>query len=86
MGRQRPTFAKREREREREAKARAKEERRVQRAEEKANDTSEAPAPTDQSGILRALDELHAAYERGEMDLDDFTTRREELTSRLRVD
>jgi hypothetical protein len=86
MARQRPTFAKREREREREARARAKEERRAQRAEEKATDTGDDGAPGDQSGILRALDELHAAYERGEMDLDDFTTRREELTSRLRVD
>lgn len=85
MGNQRATFSKLQRERDKQAKAAAKRERRASRA----NDPQPAPRPTsgdDQEAVLAALARLHQAFDDGNMDLEDFEARRDELRARLQVE
>ena len=88
MSRRRTTFGKLQRDRDKQAKAQAKLERRAERAEQGddhddgAGNTSEA----DQATVLAQLADLHAAFDDGKITFDDFEARREELTSKLRVD
>jgi hypothetical protein len=89
VSRRRTTFGKLQRDRDKQAKQRAKEEKRHSRSEEPADDDEvvEAPAPiVDQGKVLDQLAKLHAAYDDGQMELDDFEARRAELTSLLHVD
>jgi len=86
VARGRTTFGKLERDRARQARNRAKQEKKAERAEqaeqaEPAPETSEA----DQARIIESLAKLHEAYARGDVSLDDFEARREQLTSALRV-
>lgn len=87
MSRRRTTFGKLQRDRDKQAKQRAKLERRIQRAE-RVDDSGEGPPPpdVDQAAVLAQLAELHTAFDDGEMSLDDFEARRDELTSQLRID
>jgi hypothetical protein len=88
VSRRRTTFGKLQRDRDKQAKAQAKQERRAERAEQGdgsddgAGQTSEA----DQATVLAQLADLHAAFDDGKITFDDFEARREELTSKLRVD
>jgi hypothetical protein len=88
VSRRRTTFGKLQRDRDKQAKAQAKLERRAERAEQGddsddgAGNTSEA----DQATVLAQLADLHAAFDDGKINFDDFEARREELTSKLRVD
>ncbi|HZM41968.1 MAG TPA: hypothetical protein VFB94_22785 [Acidimicrobiales bacterium] len=88
MSRRRTTFGKLQRDRDKQAKAQAKLERKAERAEQDddsddgAGQTSEA----DQATVLAQLADLHAAFDDGKITFDDFEARREELTSKLRVD
>lgn len=86
MSKQRATFAKRQRDQDKQAKAAAKRERRQSRLDQDA----EAAEPTgrvhDQEGVLAALAALHQSYEDGEVGLEEFELRRDELRDRLRVD
>jgi hypothetical protein len=89
VSRRRTTFGKLQRDRDKQAKQRAKQERRAERAEK--SDAPEDEATTagpevDQSKVLAQLADLHAAFDDGRIDFDDFEARREELTSQLRVD
>jgi hypothetical protein len=87
VSRRRTTFGKLQRDRDKQAKAQAKLERRAQRAEQNDEQGSEVPAPeVDQAKVLAQLAELHAAFDDGKMGLEDFEARRDELTSKLRVD
>ena len=79
MATRRTTFSKTQRERDKRAKAAAKRERRVARAEEPAD----APAAQDENRVMAELTALNERYERGEISLDDFVARREELSARL---
>lgn len=85
MSKQRATFAKRQRDQDKQAKAAAKRERRAARAdgEDEAPDASGA---YDQEGVLAALASLHQSYDEGDVGLEEFELRRDELRSRLRVD
>jgi uncharacterized membrane protein len=86
MSRRRTTFGKLERDRAKQAKNRAKQEKRAERAEEAA--TAEATPETsaaDEARILESLAKLHEAFARGDVTLDDFETRREELTRSLNI-
>ncbi len=88
MSRRRTTFGKLQRDRDKQAKQRAKQERRAERSEQsdEAVDAA-APAPAvDQASVLQQLAELHAAFDHGKIDFDDFEARRDELTSQLRID
>ena len=90
MSRRRTTFGKLQRDRDKQAKQRAKEEKRHSRTEEPADgddEVVETPPPiVDQGKVLDQLAKLHAAYDDGQMELDDFEARRAELTSLLHVD
>ena len=89
MSRRRTTFGKLQRDRDKQAKARAKIERRQERSEPGDDDTDETatPAPVvDQAAVLAQLADLHAAFDDGKISFDDFESRRDELTSKLRVD
>lgn len=87
MSRRRTTFGKLQRDRDKQAKQRAKLERRIQRAEQVDERDEESPPPqVDQAAVLAQLAELHTAFDDGEMSLDDFEARRDELTSQLRID
>jgi hypothetical protein len=89
VARRRTTFGKLQRDRDKQAKQKAKIERRAERAEQASTDEDETEAPTrevDQEAILAALAELHAAYDDGQISLDDFEVRRDELRNSLQVD
>jgi hypothetical protein len=88
VSRRRTTFGKLQRDRDKQAKQRAKEEKRQQRSEEPEDDEAVETAPpvVDQGKVLDQLAKLHAAYDDGQMELDDFEARRAELTSLLHVD
>lgn len=87
MSRRRTTFGKLQRDRDKQAKQRAKQERRAERSEQSDEPGGTAPAPVvDQASVLQQLAELHAAFDHGKIDFDDFEARRDELTSQLRID
>jgi hypothetical protein len=88
LARRRTTFGKLQRDRDKQARAQAKIERRQTRAEQSEDEETESgPAgQADQSAVLDALAKLHAAYDDGQISLDDFEEQRDELTSRLRID
>jgi hypothetical protein len=86
VARGRTTFGKLERDRARQARNRAKLEKMAARAERAG--LSESPPETsaaDQERIIEALARLHQAYAGGDMTLDDFEARREQLTNSLIV-
>ena len=85
MSKQRATFGKRQRELDKQAKAAAKRERRASRADQ----DQALPGPTsadDQERVLTDLADLHQSYEAGELGLEEFETRRDELRAGLRID
>lgn len=87
MARRRTTFGKLQRDLEKQAKAKAKIERRQARAAEQSESDAEDPgAGDDQEKILADLAALHQAFDDGKISLEDFEAKKEELTSRLRID
>jgi len=89
LARRRTTFGKLQRDRDKQAKAQAKIERRTTRAErstDEETDSADQAGQPDQSTVLAALADLHAAYDDGQISLDDFEVKRDELTSLLRID
>jgi hypothetical protein len=85
VSRRRSTFGKLQRDRDKQARAQAKQERRAERAEQADDDGDSAPE-VDQAKVLAQLADLHAAFDDGQINFDDFEVRRQELTSKLRVD
>ena len=85
MANRRTTFGKLQRERDKKEKALIKAERRVARLEDKGEVRAE-PATGDQDALLEALADLHRRFEDGGISIDEFEERRDQLTSRLRVD
>ena len=88
MSRRRTTFGKLQRDRDKQAKAQAKLERKAERAEQDdgSDDGAGNASEADQATVLAQLADLHAAFDDGRIAFDDFEARREELTSKLRVD
>ena len=88
MSRRRTTFGKLQRDRDKQAKQKAKQERRAERSEQSDEPDEEAPAApeVDQAKVLAQLADLHAAFDDGKIGFEDFETRRDELTSQLRID
>jgi hypothetical protein len=75
-------FQKQQREKERRERAAAKFARKAERRE--AGGAAPAPLTRDEEAdILAALADLHARYDQGEIELEDFEVQRDELTGRL---
>ena len=66
----------------------AKQERKAERAEqgEDPDDGAVQVPEADQATVLAQLADLHAAFDDGKINFDDFEARRDGLTSTLRVD
>lgn len=87
MAQQRSTFGKLQRDRDKKDKAAAKAERREQRATSVDDEPAAAAAPVrDEADVLAALAALHAALEDGQVSIDDFEARRDQLRSQLQID
>ena len=87
MAKNRTTFGKLQRERDKKAKAAEKAERRAARNEERGNVATEEPEPVrDQEAVLNALAKLHESLEAGDMEIEEFEERRDQLTAQLRID
>jgi chorismate mutase len=86
VAKQRSTFGKLERQRAQQAVAKAKHERRTARPPEGAE---ERPAtttdPAVEADVLDKFARLQAAFDDGQMSLDDFELRRNELRDRLQT-
>jgi hypothetical protein len=84
MATRRTTFGKTQREREKRAKAAAKRERRI--ASEAQEPRPQAAMETvDEERLLTELAALHERYADGQLSLDEFERRRDELRDRLSV-
>jgi hypothetical protein len=82
------SFAKRQREKERRERAAAKAERRADRqaAAGQADPDEAAPlSPAAEASLLASLADLHARFEAGEIEFDDFVEAKEQITERLSV-
>jgi hypothetical protein len=86
VARRRTTFGKLQRDRDKQAKARAKIERKAARAEQSPDDEDGGAGEVDQAKVLAELAALHTSYDDGEISLEDFESRRDELRNLLRVD
>jgi hypothetical protein len=85
VAKQRSTFGKLERQRAQQATAKAKHERRTARS---AEGPEPPPAPTDpaeEAAILEKFAKLQAAFDDGQINLEDFEVRRNELRDRLQT-
>ena len=79
------SFAKRQREKERKEKAAAKAARRAER-QASTDDEAAAPSPpVDEGALIAQLAALHAKFEDGDIDFEDFTAAKDEITQRLQV-
>lgn len=80
------SFAKRQREKERREKAEAKAVRRAERKDTSSTDERPPPLPAaDEGALLAELAALHARFDEGEMDFEDFAAAKEQITQRLQV-
>ena len=78
-------FQKQQREKAQREKAAAKLERRA--ARRAAGDDADAPvAAEDESAVLAELGALHARFDAGEIEFDEFAEAKEQLLERLRID
>jgi hypothetical protein len=86
IAKQRSTFGKLDRQRAAQATAKAKHDRRTARSAEVAE---EAPVvrtdPAEEADLLDRFAKLHAAFDDGQISLEDFELRRNELRARLQV-
>jgi type II secretory pathway pseudopilin PulG len=81
------SFAKRQREKARQEKNAAKAARRAERQAATDEDPdAPTPPPADQGALLAALADLHARFEDGDIDFDDFTDAKAEITQHLQVE
>jgi hypothetical protein len=85
MSKHRATFGKLQRERDKKAKAAAKRERRTTRVDVEDVTVTSRLDEHDEAKILAALASLHRSFDEGNLSIDEFELRREELTSRIRV-
>lgn len=84
MATRRTTFGKLERERQKREKAAAKRERRAAMQSED-DDDSTTTKTQDEGAVLDALAEVHRRYDAGELELEEFEARRDELRAKLTV-
>jgi hypothetical protein len=84
VAKQRSTFGKLERQRAQQATAKAKHERRTTRSTETAEPVP-ATDPAEEAAILEKFAKLQTAFDDGQINLDDFELRRNELRDRLQT-
>ena len=77
-------FQKQQREKAQREKAAAKWAKREERRDAKQAQEPVAP-PTDQTAVLAEVADLHARFEAGEVEFDDFVDAKEQLMARLDV-
>lgn len=77
------SFAKRQREKERKEKAAIKAARKAERHAAAEEEAAVPPPAVDQDALLAQLAALHARFEDGAIDFDDFTAAKAEITERL---
>ncbi|HEU5148898.1 MAG TPA: hypothetical protein VFU19_00285 [Iamia sp.] len=77
------SFAKRQREKAKKEKAEEKAQRRLERAA--AEPEVEVRPPVDEGALLEELAALHARFEDGGLDYEDFAAAKEDITRRLHV-
>lgn len=75
-------FQKQQREKQRRERAAAKFAKKTERREA-VDDAPPPVGPDEEAKILAALADLHARYDREEIEFDDFVEQRDELTGRL---
>lgn len=83
------SIGKRQREKARQEKAAAKAARRAERAasaDEAPDADAEARPPVDEGALLAELADLHRRFDDGDIDFDDFTAAKDEITRKLQVD
>jgi hypothetical protein len=79
----RPSAAKRQREKDRRERAEAKAARRLERGAA-APESDDAPvSAADEAALLAALAEVHARFDDGDLDYDDFVAAKDDITRRL---
>ena len=76
------SFAKREREKARQEKAAAKAARRQERSQAPVEEPAPRP-PVDEDALIAELAALHARYDDGDIEFEDFITAKESITQRL---
>lgn len=78
------SFAKRQREKERRERAAAKAERRAERAAAAAErPEAETLPPATEEALLAALADLHARFEAGDIEFEEFAEAKEQITEKL---
>jgi hypothetical protein len=86
VAKQRSTFGKLERQRAQQATAKAKHERRISKSTDGPSDQPVVTTdPAAEADILDKFAKLHAAFEDGQISLDDFEVKRNELRARLQT-
>lgn len=86
VAKQRSTFGKLERQRAQQATAKAKHERRTARSAEGSEPRPAPPTdPAEEAAILDKFAKLQAAFDDGQINLEDFEVRRNELRDRLQT-
>ncbi len=85
MATRRTTFGKLERERQKREKAAAKRERRAALQSDDEDEAAPAEPTPDEGAVLNALAEVHRRFDEGELDLEEFEARRDELRAKLTV-
>lgn len=76
-------FAKRQRERAKKEKLAAKSAKKEERRNNRDAEEGEDAGPIDEGAVLAELAALHAKFDAGEIEFDDFAAAKEELTARL---
>jgi hypothetical protein len=84
MSKRRTTYGKMQRERDRKERAVRKAERKATRAEEESTEPAGLDK-TDEQSLIEALEDLHAKFADGAIDLESFEARRDELIARLTI-
>lgn len=81
------SFAKRQREKARREKAAMKAERRQERAAASTPDEDAPPRPpVDEDALLAELAALHARFDDGDIEFEDFAAAKQDITEKLQVD
>jgi hypothetical protein len=83
VAKQRSTFGKLERQRAQQATAKAKHDRRTSRSTVGAEERPVTPDPEVEADLLDKFAKLHQAFDDGQISLEDFELRRNELRARL---
>jgi hypothetical protein len=83
VAKQRSSFGKLDRQRAQQATAKAKHDRRTARSAEAPTEAPATTTPAEEAELLDRFARLHAAFNDGQVGLEDFESKRDELRARL---